>query len=231
MELWTRGRVREFLEREGRDAATVGTYCPPGREPGAEWQWLPDSATRSPTGIFILTLAGTQVALAPPFKPRPPFEPWQDCLERVLAQERLVGILLLRLGHYAVGVAGNEGVVAARSGARYVHGRHRAGGQSQRRWERNREQWIEKLFDEVCDRWRSVCGPYGDRMDALAIGGDRIVLGRFFKHCSEVGALHDRVEVRRLPVDRPGSDAMKAAAEAAWSSVVLRKSSAAEDPL
>lgn len=216
-QLWTRARVIVFLASEGRNATIRGDYAPPGSESGTDWMWLPDSATRSPTGLFLIEFQTRRLALVSPFLPSPPFEPWQDCLARTLDQHRLLGVILLRLGHYAVGVVDNDGVIASKSGARYVHGRHRAGGQSQRRWERNREQWIEKLFDKVCEEWRAVSGPQAARMDGLALGGDRLVLGRFLKHCPAAGMFDDRVLPRRLDVERPGSAALARAPIDIWS--------------
>lgn len=216
-QLWTKARVTAFLADEGRDATIRGAYAPPPIDCGTDWMWLPDSAAKSPTGLFLIEFESRRLALVPPFPPSPPFEPWQDCLKQALDQRHLLGVILLRLGHYAVGVVDNDGVVASKSGARYVHGRHRAGGQSQRRWERNREQWIEKLFDEVCEEWRAVSVPHAARMDGLALGGDRLVVGRFLKHCPAAGKFDDRVLPRRLDVERPGSAALAHTPRDIWS--------------
>jgi hypothetical protein len=216
-QLWTKARVTAFLANEGRDATIRGAYAPPGTISRADWIWLPDSAAKSPTGLFLIEFQARRFALVPPFPPSQPFEPWQDCLKQTLNQRRLLGVILLRLGHYAVGVVDNDGVISSKSGARYVHGRHRAGGQSQRRWERNREQWIEKLFDEVCEEWSAVLGSRVARLDGLALGGDRLVLGRFLKHCPAAGKFGDRVLPRRLDVERPGAAALANTPRDIWS--------------
>ncbi|MBI4218496.1 MAG: hypothetical protein HY682_00025 [Chloroflexi bacterium] len=230
-QLWTKPRVAAFLANEGRDATTRGAYAPPGTNYGADWKWLPDSAIKSPAGLFLIEFQTRRLGLVPPFQPLPPFEPWQECLNQALDQPRRVGVILLRLGHYAVGVVDNDGVIASKSGARYVHGRHRAGGQSQRRWERNREQWIEKLFDEVCEEWRAILGPHAARMDGLALGGDRLVVGRFLKRCPAAGQFDDRVLPRRLDVQRPGSAALAHAPRNIWSCMAYVFDTPAADEL
>src|SRR5215472_10270806 len=55
--------------------------------------------------------------------------------------DRTVGVLLVRLGGYAAGVfQGTEPIlVASKVGSRLVHGRSAAGGQSQQRFARRRE--------------------------------------------------------------------------------------------
>lgn len=210
-----------LLAGKWREPGVRGFYLPAGSGIGADFEWLPSSARGSRTGLYLVQSGAAAVALAPPFMPGAPFEPWQDSLRHTLTSRRIVGVVLLRLGHYAVGVVGNEHVIAARSGSRYVHGRHRAGGQSQRRWERNRDQWIEALFNQVCTAWRETCGGYVGTMDHIALGGDRLVLGRFLGACPALGRLRSLEIARRVPVDRPGSDSIEHARRAIWSATAF----------
>src|SRR4029453_5134464 len=55
-------------------------------------------------------------------------------LEHV-ARERVVGVLLVRLGGHAAGVFAGRRLVDSKVGRRNVHGRHKAGGQSQQGFE------------------------------------------------------------------------------------------------
>lgn len=87
--------------------------------------------------------------------------------------DRTVGVLLVRLGGYAAGVfTGPEPVLAAsKVGSRLVHGRSAAGGQSQRRFARRRENQAQQALSAAADTAAAVFGPY--HLDALVLGGDR----------------------------------------------------------
>ena len=87
--------------------------------------------------------------------------------------DRTVGVLLVRLGGYAAGVfTGQEPVLAAsKVGSRLVHGRSAAGGQSQRRFARRRENQAHQALAAAADTAAAVFGPY--RLDAVVLGGDR----------------------------------------------------------
>ena len=87
--------------------------------------------------------------------------------------DRTIGVLLVRLGGYAAGVfTGTEPVLAAsKVGSRLVHGRSAAGGQSQRRFARRRENQAHQALSAAADTAAAVFGPY--KLDALVLGGDR----------------------------------------------------------
>jgi hypothetical protein len=87
--------------------------------------------------------------------------------------DRTVGVLLVRLGGYAAGVfTGTEPMLtASKVGSRLVHGRSAAGGQSQRRFARRRENQAHQALSAAADTAAAVFGPY--RLDALVLGGDR----------------------------------------------------------
>jgi Actinobacteria/chloroflexi VLRF1 release factor len=87
--------------------------------------------------------------------------------------ERTVGVLLVRLGGYAAGVfTGPEPALAAsKVGSRLVHGRSAAGGQSQRRFARRRENQAHQALSAAAATAAAVFGPY--QLDALVLGGDR----------------------------------------------------------
>lgn len=87
--------------------------------------------------------------------------------------DRVVGVLLVRLGGYAAGVfTGTEPVLtASKVGSRLVHGRSAAGGQSQQRFARRRENQAHQALSAAADTAAAVFGPY--RLDALVLGGDR----------------------------------------------------------
>jgi len=217
-------RLMDEIE-DGLSCGGEAALLPPGDVPGSGWGWLPATARASETGLALVRSESFEIAVAPPFPverasgsevPGGPLEP----LRELLLRKRLVAVVLLRLGAYAVGILHDGHLVLSKTGTRYVRGRHRAGGQSQRRFERNREKWVRELFDEVCGVCRSRLGPYAGGLQHLAIGGDRHVLGQFLKRCGWLAPLADRLLPSHVPVRRPGLAALRRAGEAVWSSRV-----------
>jgi hypothetical protein len=88
---------------------------------------------------------------------------------------RTVGVLLVRLGGYAAGVftGSPPRLAASKVGSRLVHGRSAAGGTSQHRFARRREKQAAEALSAAADTAVAVLGPFGDRLDAVVLGGDR----------------------------------------------------------
>ena len=90
--------------------------------------------------------------------------------------KRTVGVLLVRLGGYAAGVfAGSPPqLVTSKTGSRPVHGRSAAGGWSQHRFARRRENQATTALRAAADAAAGIFGPYGaDGLDAVVLGGDK----------------------------------------------------------
>jgi hypothetical protein len=91
------------------------------------------------------------------------------------AAARTVGVLLVRLGGYAAGVFAGDPpeLVVHKTGSRLVHGRSAAGGWSQHRFARRRENQAAAALRAAADTALAVLGPYAGRLDAVVLGGDR----------------------------------------------------------
>jgi VLRF1 release factor-like protein len=89
--------------------------------------------------------------------------------------DRTVGVFLVRLGGFAAGVfAGSPPrLVSSKVGARLVHGRSAAGGTSQHRFARRRENQATAAIGAAADTAAKVLVPYAERLDAVVLGGDR----------------------------------------------------------
>jgi len=94
-------------------------------------------------------------------------------LLEALAREHTVAAILVRRGGYAVGVFEGERLVASKVGTRFVKGRHKKGGSSSNRFRRRREEQERELLDAATATARAVLEPYRDRIEYLALGGDR----------------------------------------------------------
>jgi hypothetical protein len=92
------------------------------------------------------------------------------------ADDRTVGVLLVRLGGYAVGVFSGAPprLEASKTGRRLVHGRSAAGGWSQHRFARRRENQAAAALGAAADAAAGIFGPYGGQgLDAVVLGGDK----------------------------------------------------------
>lgn len=89
------------------------------------------------------------------------------------AADRTVGVLLVRLGGYGVGVfAGSPPrLVSSKVGSRLVHGRSAAGGWSQHRFARRREHQAAAALAAAADAAVRIFAPV--QLDAVVLGGDR----------------------------------------------------------
>ena len=220
-------------ELESRSGAVTQTlYVPSGSGEVPGWEWLPPAAGTSPNGLVLVSSPGSLVAIGPPFaieldeERRAHDGPYFSPLIAALTKRRKIGFILLRLGAYAVGVADDEKLVVSKTGTRYVKGRHRKGGQSQRRFERNREVWIAKLYDEVCRTVSTRFGSFEHELHALAIGGDRHVMEGFMKRCRFADRLRARLATIDVPVERPGLKFLERAVTRAWSCQVWESDTA-----
>ena len=145
---------------------------------------LDELATPDETGAAVTFTAadGATAECHPPFPPVPSGVPAGDvraaaeALAAHAAADRTVGVLLVRLGGYAAGVFSGSPprLVDSKTGSRLVHGRSAAGGWSQHRFARRRENQAATALRAAADAAAEVFGRYGpDRLDAVVLGGDK----------------------------------------------------------
>jgi Actinobacteria/chloroflexi VLRF1 release factor len=120
-----------------------------------------------------------------------------------LAIDRLVAALLVRLGGYAVGVFEGDRLVASKVGARFVKGRHRKGGSSANRFRRRREEQEAGLVGEAAEAAARALEPWRDRVEFVAMGGDRQAIGRVLEAAPDLRWLSERAIPRFFPVAEP----------------------------
>jgi Actinobacteria/chloroflexi VLRF1 release factor len=154
--------------------------------------WLESYAGRhgSVSGVSVeaggdfLTVSAADGALAechPPFPPLPAGpgsgDPGADLAAHATA-DRVVGVLLVRLGGYAAGVfSGRDArLEASKVGSRLVHGRSAAGGTSQHRFARRREKQASEALAAAADCALRVFGEFAGKLDAVVLGGDKRAL-------------------------------------------------------
>ncbi|CAN5456622.1 acVLRF1 family peptidyl-tRNA hydrolase [soil metagenome] len=90
------------------------------------------------------------------------------------ARSRRVGVLLVRRGGYAAGVFAGRELVASKVGSSYVQGTTRAGGWSQQRYARRRDNQAKAAFGSAADIAVRILLPELANLQALVLGGDRV---------------------------------------------------------
>jgi hypothetical protein len=145
------------------------------------------------TGGVVTLVAGDGAVV----ECEPPFPPVEGDLLAHVARERVVGVLLVRLGGHAAGVFRGTRLIDSKVGTRPVHGRNRAGGSSSTRFARRRAGQARVALVAAADvavRVLRVPAEAGE-LDAVVLGGDRSALGTVLEDVR-------LATVRRLAVSR-----------------------------
>jgi Actinobacteria/chloroflexi VLRF1 release factor len=120
-----------------------------------------------------------------------------------LFEDRVVAVLLVRLGGYAAGVFEGERLVASKVGSRFVKGRHKKGGSSANRFRRRREEQERELIDAAAAEAARVLGPWRGRAERAALGGDRSAVSRVLAARAELAWLEPLALARFFDVPEP----------------------------
>lgn len=160
----------------------------------------PGAVGTAPERVDVTAADGATAALAVPFGGLPAGAEGLEGLLAHLAVPRRIGLVLVRLGGYSVGVAAGGVVEVSSTGARPVHGRNRKGGSSSGRFARRRENQARVALDAAADTVARVLLP--QRLDALVLGGDAAALD-VLRADRRLEALFARAEPRVLDVPEP----------------------------
>lgn len=161
--------------------------------------WLTNFAARhgdlrvdaGPDRVEIRAADGAQAEIAVPFAPLadptdglaptnglPPtneLPPTNVLMELVrhVAVDRRVGAVLARKGGYGVGVFSGDQLLASKVGSSYVQGKTAAGGWSQQRFARRRDNQSRKAYETAADEVARVLVPEQESLVAVMTGGDK----------------------------------------------------------
>ena len=178
----------------------------------------------SATGAAVFWSETRVLAVLPPF----PLERDQVLarwdtgpLDALLSKDYMVGVVLLRLGRFSVGVFRGETLLSAKSDTRYVKGRHSAGGTSQKRFERIRDKQIYEIYRKTCSVVEDKFSPYEGQLDYILLGGEQFTLRGLLKQCDYLQKLSHRIVGRTLNVRTPNRDALEKVIATIWESRVL----------
>ncbi len=179
---------------------------------------LVEKAAGSSTGAAVFYAMGRGYVVRPPFPLaggglQRTFAP--GSLRQALERDRKLGLVLVRLGRYAVGVFSGDKLIAGKAGTGLVHARHHKGGSSANRFARHRLKQMEYFFTRVEEHAREILSPYLGEIEYVIYGGARDTLTRMRKQCAFFQSLQSRTldrlisvrELRRATLD----DALKQA--------------------
>jgi len=99
-----------------------------------------------------------------------------------LVRPRRLGVVLVRRGGFAVARLVGDELAASKIGRRHVQGRTKAGGWSQQRFARRRDNQARAAFDAAAEHVQSLLLPHAARLEALIVGGDRAAVESVLGH-------------------------------------------------
>ncbi|MGH3508685.1 MAG: acVLRF1 family peptidyl-tRNA hydrolase [Nocardioidaceae bacterium] len=141
-------------------------------------RWLANLASRHAGTVTMTVTDGALVATAPDGTSatlRLPFDRSYDgpadpeSFASAARAPHRWGILLVRKGGFAMAVVEDGAVVAHKVGQRHVQGRTKAGGQSQQRFARRRENQARQAYEAAAGHAADLLA----EVEALVCGGDR----------------------------------------------------------
>ena len=172
----------------------------------------------------LFELPDETLGVVPPF----PVERWEsysrievEPLRELLARERTVACVIVRLGGSGAGIYRDAALVDGRHAMRFVKNRNKKGGSSANRFRRRREEQARDLYDRAAALADAVLAPHAERIDHLVLTGDRLgideVVGR--------SRLLQRLREREIPFAEHVPEVRRSVLEALgrelWASTVV----------
>jgi hypothetical protein len=233
----TRGKTLDFLETlASPDEIFQTLYLPPNlpdkelknalsdlHSPVDVTDEFIDLAGRSTTGAVVFRGEQKKYMVVPPF-PVAEKSASQSLnvapLQSLLNRKYQIGIVLVRLGSYAVGLCRSDKLISSKVGTGLVHGRHRQGGSSAHRFERHRDKQIESFLIRVCGHVREQLEPYVKSMDYIVYGGARTTILTLQKYCPLLTKLDKPTLPPLLNTPEPRRAVLDSAISRIWSSTI-----------
>ena len=178
-------------------------------------------AATSPTGSVLFWGVTQKSIILPPFPLKEKYitngyetEP----LLSLISRDYQIGIVLVRLGHFSVGVCHGEKLILHDSGTGLIHGRHRQGGSSAARFQRRRKDQTHHFLERVSEHLQETLEPYARTIDFFIYGGARVTILRLQKQCPFLAQFDNRLLPPLLDVEDPRFSVLEKAVSDIWSS-------------
>lgn len=141
--------------------------------PGTSWSADADA-------VRCASPDGTRVRVAVPYGDLP--SPSVDALVAHVARPWEAGLVLTRKGGFAVARLRGPTVLDVKIGRRHVQGRTKAGGWSQQRFARRRDNQARAAFDAAAEHVHRLLGPAARELEVIGTGGDRTAVTAVLGH-------------------------------------------------
>ncbi len=176
--------------------------------------------TDLPTGAVIFWGEKKKLLVKPPFPLSQKFI--TDGYDTGTLVDRLnldsrIGIILVRLGHYSIGIAENEKLTAHKTGTGLVHGRHRKGGSSANRFRRRRDEQTYHFLERVAAHAKMMFEPAIRSLNYFIYGGARTTISELCKHDKFFGQLEQLLLPPLLDIPNPSFTVLQQAVTDTWS--------------
>lgn len=168
------------------------------------------------TIIVILKDFSFFIGLPFPFSKKD-FKNLED-IENTLKKNLTLGLLFFELGSWVTGIIEYKKVLFSKRGSRYVKGKHKAGGQSQRRFERNREKWIESLQNKVYQDIKNYLLPEKNKLNYFICLGDTHSLNNLINSTNLKNLFGEKIIFKKSNLKNYTSKTIVKAASNLWSS-------------
>jgi peptide subunit release factor 1 (eRF1) len=183
---------------------------------------------KSVTGLVIFSWEkeGKKFIILPPF-PVQKDEIFYDNffkteqLREILTKDYTLGIILLRLGEYAVGIFEGNKLIESKCDKRLVIARQKKGGSSQGRFRRIREVQVERFFDEVYEILRKKFEPHIGKIDYVFFGGTGITIKNFLKRNSFLKKISEKKVEKILNVREINKKSLENILKEVWKTKVF----------
>lgn len=232
-----RSKMLGFLDEieQTPDPGAISVYIPPGfsapeiedllQKGGA--RSVPDElsqlASSSKNGAVLFCGDMRKCLVLPPFplSEKTTFGGYvAEPFRLLLTIDFMIGLVLVHLGSYAVGICQGEKLISSKVGTGLVHGRHKKGGSSQQRFQRRRENQVREFLDRVCLHTREQLEPHAQLVNYIAYGGPRQTVLLLQKRCPFLQSFEDRV-LPLLDVPSLRQKVLETAMGRIWSSCII----------
>ncbi len=142
-------------------------------------RWLGGFARRHPLpephvtadAVELVSPDGARAWIETPWGTVSADRPLAELIDQAVRPRRL-GALLVRRHSHAVGIFDGAELIVHRVGRHYVQGRTKAGGWSQQRYARRRDNQADRAFGRAVSDAAELLVPGADTLEAIILGGD-----------------------------------------------------------
>ncbi len=160
------------------------------------------SASLLPDSVRLIGADGAEATITVPFPPLDPVtlkvpgttvhavasgqdinDPSADAVQALIqhvAHPHRVGAVLVRKGGFGVAIFIGDRLEVSKVGSAYVQGKTKAGGWSQQRYARRRDNQSKRAYAEAADEATRILLPRIDDLEAVVTGGDKPAISAVF---------------------------------------------------